>query len=500
MSTIKFTDKFTKSLAGLLLQYGEAPFVLKDENMKWYLENVIENGKYINQCVKEDYHQLSNPKLWIDFFQEGYLYEELLYENRISSYLCSIFMVLFMMTKELDDNNLYDLEKLHGMNVEVSAINTFISSLIMDFDFQKSGGLDFNSNYLPNQMVAEYIGNMYKTERMLHIYQTSSEKIVISFDNEITKLNQKIDKDVITTGLSFMQIQSILLLMESSNLYPDYIRKISKDIILIFKEILANARIKKIEIDSAIIAGVIRDGVKKTTGIKIFFALENFDRFCLRIDFPHEGADFLHLNLHEPFRETALPISKNQYDQLRNKYGELDEIFFHFGKLYWFRYNFVSKLENLSPPEDSEEYEEYLIFKQEMLDLFYDQGHYHLFSDEISKDNMIEFIVEFGIALLHSKVAAVSYTYTDVENINDELTKIKLRDVLSNALAIYQRCIIEEQFFKTSYNEALKKLKYSLIDVLFNHYNSYVSSLGTYEEFAMLDIKDILLLLDEICT
>jgi len=113
---------------------------------------------------------------------------------------------------------------------------------------------------------------------------------------------------------------------------------------------------------------------------------------------------------------------------------------------------------------------------------------------------MIEFIVEFGIALLHSKVAAVSYTYTDVENINDELTKIKLRDVLSNALAIYQRCIIEEQFFKTSYNEALKKLKYSLIDVLFNHYNSYVSSLGTYEEFAMLDIKDILLLLDEICT
>ena len=33
--------------------------------------------------------------------------------------------------------------------------------------------------------------------------------------------------------------------------------------------------------------------------MKIFFALENSDRYCLKIDFPHEGAEYLHLNLHE---------------------------------------------------------------------------------------------------------------------------------------------------------------------------------------------------------
>lgn len=499
MNKMKFTDRFTKSLAALLLQYDEAPLVLIDEDMEWYLENVIENGEYINQCVCKNYHQLSNWELWEDCLIEGYPFEESLYENSNSSYLCSIFMILFVINKKLQDDNLYDLEKLHGMNMEVNAVNTFISSLIMDFDFQKSGSIDFNSSYIPNQMVAEYIWNMYKTENMLHIYQNKSEKIIISFDDEIVKLNQKIDRDVISTGISFMQIQAILLLMESSNVYPDYIRKIAKKIILIFKEILANARIKKIEIDSAIIAGVIRDGIRKTTGIKIFFALENYDRFCLRIDFPHEGADFLHLNLHEPYRETAFPLNRKQYSVLKNKYAELDEIFFQFGNLYWFRYNFISKLENLSPAKDTNKYEEYLIFKQEMLELFHSQGHYHIFSDEISKDNMIDFIVEFGSALMHTKVSAVLYTYTDIDNINDELIKIKLRDVLSSGLAIYQRCIIEEQFFRTSYKEVLKKLKFSLLDTLFNHYNSCVSTLGSYEDFAKLEIKDILLLLDEIC-
>ena len=83
---------------------------------------------------------------------------------------------------------------------------------------------------------------------------------------------KKIDKEIIMTGISFMQIQAILLLMENSKLYSIYVRKIAKSILLILKEILANSRIEKIEIDSAISAGVIRPGIKRTTGIKLFFA------------------------------------------------------------------------------------------------------------------------------------------------------------------------------------------------------------------------------------
>lgn len=135
-----------------------------------------------------------------------------------------------------------------------------------------------------------------------------------------------------------------------------------------FKDLLADVRIQKIEIDTAIASGIIRKGVRTTTGIKIFFALGNMDRYCLRIDFPHKGEAFLHYNLHEPGRENALPLNEKKYRLLAGKYKHLDELFFHFNNLYWFRSNFVSKLERIAPEKDSDEYANYLNFREELLE------------------------------------------------------------------------------------------------------------------------------------
>lgn len=49
---------------------------------------------------------------------------------------------------------------------------------------------------------------------------------------------KKIDKEIIMTGISFMQIQAILLLMENSKLYSIYVRKIAKSILLILSPYL----------------------------------------------------------------------------------------------------------------------------------------------------------------------------------------------------------------------------------------------------------------------
>lgn len=42
--------------------------------------------------------------------------------------------------------NLYEIEKLQNMSLTASMINTFISSLIMDYDFESYDMLDFNAN------------------------------------------------------------------------------------------------------------------------------------------------------------------------------------------------------------------------------------------------------------------------------------------------------------------------------------------------------------------
>lgn len=496
MSKMIFTDKFTEALAVLLYRYDEAPICLRDEDMKKYLDAVIENGTYISDCFHGQYDKLSNKTFWENYFDESYLHGSVFDTSRNMSYLCAIFMLLFIVNQDLNDGNLYVLKKLYNMNIHVSMLNTFISSLIMDYDFESYDTIDFGTNYMPSPMVTEYIGNIYKTEIFSYQYQEMlglSEEI---FNDRMVELNEKIDRDVITTGISFMQIQAILLLMESSKVYPMYVRKIAKQILFVFKEILANARIKKIEIDSAICSGIIRQGIKKTTGMKIFFALENTDRFCLRIDFPHDGAVFLHLNLHEPYRATALPINSKQYNEIKRQYGELNDIFFHFGNLYWFRYNFVSKLESISL--DMEDNTDKNHFKQDMLNLFYEQGHYRMCSEEITKDNMFDFIAEFGSALIHTQVYGVSYSYTEIENINDELTKIKLRDILSSALALYQRFCLEERILEKSYKVGFIKLKNTLLNALFDHFQSEVLPLGNYVEFEKMELEEIFLLLDDI--
>ena len=490
-----FSDRFTESLMALLYKYDIAPVKLKDEDMKKYLRYFIENGSYIDEIFDGQYDNMSNLEIWKTNFMDGCLPDEKIFTSRKASYLCTIYMLLFVIKTDLQEEDLYEIEKLQNMSLMASMINTFMSSLIMDFDFESSYKLDFNTNYMPSPMLTEYIGGMYKTEILKQQYMEILGQTTL-LESELIELNRKIDREILVTGISFMQIQAILLLMESSKLYQVYVSKIAKSILLIFKEMLADSRIEKIEIDSAISAGVIRQGIRKTTGMKIFFALENSDRYCLRIDFPHEGAEYLHLNLHEPHRQTAIPLNYKQYSMLKKQYGDLSNLFFNFGNMYWFRYDFIEKLNKCSLIEGCENNNSSFI--ADIKAVFFRQSHYRLFDDNITKDNMVDFIAEFGKALIHTQIYETSYFCTEIENIDDKLTKIKLRDIFISAFALYQRFYLEEKIFQKSYKIGYDKLKEKLLNALFTSFSSEVAPLGEYAEFEEMRLEDIFSLLYDI--
>lgn len=490
-----FSDRFTESLMALLYKYDIAPVKLKDEDMKKYLRYFIENGSYIDEIFDGQYDNMSNLEIWKTNFMDGCLPDEKIFTSRKASYLCTIYMLLFVIKTDLQEEDLYEIEKLQNMSLMASMINTFMSSLIMDFDFESSYKLDFNTNYMPSPMLTEYIGGMYKTEILKQQYMEILGQTTL-LESELIELNRKIDREILVTGISFMQIQAILLFMESSKLYPVYVSKIAKSILLIFKEMLADSRIEKIEIDSAISAGVIRQGIRKTTGMKMFFALENSDRYCLRIDFPHEGAEYLHLNLHEPHRQTAIPLNYKQYSMLKKQYGDLSNLFFNFGNMYWFRYDFIEKLNKCSLIEGCENNNSSFI--ADIKAVFFRQSHYRLFDDNITKDNMVDFIAEFGKALIHTQIYETSYFCTEIENIDDKLTKIKLRDIFISAFALYQRFYLEEKIFQKSYKIGYDKLKEKLLNALFTSFSSEVAPLGEYAEFEEMRLEDIFSLLYDI--
>lgn len=485
MESMNFTDEFSESLAALSMQYYNVFEKPTDELVKEYICN-LENGKVIYEFIKSHKKELFHYRFDERLFNKKYPFNSPVYSFNKAVYLFSTFIFLYVFNKGLEHEDFYDLSNLQEMQFQAIIINSLISSLIMQFDLSEFHKLDFNSSYSPNTSIVDYINNIYKTEYFLKILCKS-----FNLDEELRNLNQEIDKGIIETEYIFMKIQSVLLLMESSDLYSKHIQKISKSIISIFKEVLFNVRIMKIDIDESLFFGVIRQGYRKTTCIKIFFALENLDRYCLRIDFPHEGVEFLHYNLHEYGRTTGLPLNKSQYRQLIKKFGNLDNIFFYFNNMYWFKNDFKSKLDQLYPGDDK------LLFRKEMLELFRYHSHYQLIDEEISTNDMFDFISAFGIALSHMSLNEFSYCDTSNDDIDKELIIIKCKDILHVALAQYQTISIYEQINECSYEMLKNDLKEKVLNSLINCYKNIEYDFAPYEELNTLNLKDIFLLFEE---
>ena len=502
MSKMKFTNRFSKSLAALLTVYNDVPVYLSDELMKEYLNNFIENGPYIYENVHNDYTLLSDQALWQGAFLEEDPFGNNPETSKSVEYLLSIFMVLYKIHDTLQKPHFYELDHSFSLWSDTWCVNSFISSLVMDFDFRNQRGLDFCSKYMPNNMVVKYIYNIYKTE-MVKRRITDILGLDIAPEEDLSELMHKFDYDIVTAGTAFMQVQAVLLLLNCSALYSKSTQKIAETLIMTFKELLGDVRIEKMEIDTAIASEIMREGVRTTTGIKIFFALENFDRYCLRIDFPHKGEEFFHYNLHESGRRNALPLNAAQYNSFACKYTHLDELFFHFNNLYWFRCNFISKLERMAPEKDSDEYEKYWNFRKELLDLFHKQGHYRMFANDkdndISRSDMMTFVAEFGTALSQMSDTAVLYSDAGIDNISCELNRIKLKDIIYYHLTLYQEYVYKEFLLEKSCQSEKEKIKINLLDILFDSYKEFVTPYGDYKDFAELNLKEILELVWEIC-
>ena len=130
--------------------------------MEKYLETVIENGNCIKDLFDGQSDKMSEWRNKEEKFDDGYGQDNCLYTSKQGAYLCGIFMLLFVINENMKEENFYEIERIQNINMYVNMLNTFISSLIMDYDFEQYGAIDFNAKYMPNLMVKEYIENIYK--------------------------------------------------------------------------------------------------------------------------------------------------------------------------------------------------------------------------------------------------------------------------------------------------------------------------------------------------
>ena len=154
----------------------------------------------------------------------------------------------------------------------------------------------------------------------------------------------------ICNGIAVLKLFHVLALIYISPLYPDGVHRIAKELIQQLREILYDKRIIKMVVDTD--GSGMNDKPHKTTRLKIYFAMNNSDRYCIRLDFPHIGEESIHLNMNEPGQKqsTGLPFSGELYEEACRICKNSDifsKLFYYRDDLYWFRSGFATVLKDI---------------------------------------------------------------------------------------------------------------------------------------------------------
>ena len=152
--------------------------------------------------------------------------------------------------------------------------------------------------------------------------------------------------------LHVLELLAPLLLFSSTrSLYPASTACTAKKLLDIFLTLFYDTTIQEIQIQAnrryLQKSPEERGSEDGTTLLQIFFTLSNNDIFILRLDMPHKGIPYVHLNLQEQrgntISDSALPLTQKEYMLFKNA-GYSDEFFFC-SQQYWFKVNALQCLQ-----------------------------------------------------------------------------------------------------------------------------------------------------------
>lgn len=331
------------------------------------------------------------------------------------------------------------------------------TNVMMDVDCSY---FNFSKKYHLAEDLYDMVRQMYDGLLSLH----SGYKDDISLDETITvtkydEIFYRLNCKFIRNGINVIKLFLILVLFRISPVYSDGIHEIARKLMDILRDTLFDKRILKSVIDFD--TKEYREKSRSTTLLKIYFVLSNSDRYCIRLDFPHKGAESIHLNLNEPARKssTGFPFRRADYIRVSEICGydfNLDRLFYKYDDLYWFRSNYTSEVKQIKrlDVEVGEALEEFL----------HDRAHL----DISSKDNkaiVSEFTEDFEEAI-------VSYdgksTYGNTRKDDAELFQLILfQDYIMDATIKLRYCEMETKtgLFKGKSENELKELEEKVLSL-----------------------------------
>ena len=295
-------------------------------------------------------------------------------------------------------DSILDKMELNGISLDVSDELTVACSMLQTNSTNVFLSLDDDFSFSKKYMICgdmyTLANNMYR--KMLSICSTqhvdSSEPISITrYDGILNRLRCK----YIRSSLMVLKMFLVLVVLNISPLYSEGIHSVAGELIQILREVLFNKRIIQFVINGDFYGN--SDKPHSTTRLYIYFAMGNSDRYCIRLDFPHQGEECIHLNLNQPGVKQSIgfPIAKNSraIEDLK-ELDYFDGLFYESDDLYWFMHDFAKKVKAI---DDSE-------IKKRLEDLLHVQAHIELGAcggelDGVTKVDVTDFTLAFFEAL-----------------------------------------------------------------------------------------------------
>lgn len=284
-------------------------------------------------------------------------------------------------------------------------------------------------------------------DSMMIIHTTSEEDYSrddVLYISEFDELENCLSCKYIRNGIAVLKLFHVLAILQISPLHNDGVHKIAKKLIQLLREVLYDKRIIKMIVDTDF--NGFNKKFHKSTRIKIYFAMSNSDRYCIRLDLPHQGEETIHLNINEPAHKqsTGFPFNGDEIQKARSICEDdsiFNELFYFKDDMFWFRSNFITTVTKIGIKD---------VEKGKKLKEFqHDRGHLCI---SLPDDENIRSVSDFSAAFAEVMTEyEKEYIYGDTDNnddilyqymlfhdyIFDTVIKIKANDIHQKLLGDY---------------------------------------------------------------
>lgn len=465
MPNIK-SDKFRKSIA---LMY-KFPHSLVLENEQGFIEAFI--GENIDGVNCDDIH----------FQSVSEKYEAAKRYSFIMSSMKWLFAIDNELNRIIKGNPEYETYKrLADYSICLQVCITGLMLLDVNSD-----DLMLTYKYTVNRDLVKVSSEIFRWHNLEKLLADRGEPISWMRADGISSIFDQLLCSYLKECLLLIKIQLILCVMRFSPAYDNFERAMADDLYFLLGDLLYNKRVYLININQNIDVDC-----SQTTRIEIIFALNNDDRYCFRVDFPHKGNEYMHLNLNAPGKihnSVGFPMPIKDRKKLIEKcsYNKeaYDALFFELDEMIWFRADFVNKLNAMSCLNDNE---------RESLESLYDKRkHIRLNEENWTKENCTIFERDLFEAISIYGFAYCDYKM-DGKNELSYFMRIWYKDSLLEIVDRLLGVVLKNKFDSDLEQKVEKDLKSMLCRMI----DDGVTKL-TYDDADDLSVKDLIELMTEI--